>query len=85
MSMEQVTTMIERLKQEPGYHYQPMHADWHTLTKPFSKRIHGHNQITDAYLLGLAVRGGLVLTTFDKGILHLAGEHKQQVLVLEAS
>lgn len=31
-------------------------------------RLHGHNQITDAYLLGLAVAHGGVLTTFDQGI-----------------
>ena len=85
MSMQHVTAMLERLKQRPGYHYQPINADWQTLTKPFSKRLHGHNQVTDAYLLGLAVREGLVLTTFDKALLHLAGEYKRHVLVLEAS
>lgn len=84
MSMEQVTAMLERLKIQPGFRYQPITADWQTLTKPFSRRVHGHNQVTDAYLLGLAVREGLVLTTFDKAILHLAGEHQKHVLVLEA-
>ena len=49
-----------------------MAADWQTLTKPFAKRVRGHNQVTDACL-----REGLILTTFDKAILHLAGEHKQ--------
>lgn len=85
MSMEQVTAMLQRLKLQPGYHYQSITADWHTLTAPFSKRLHGHNQVTDAYLLGLALREGLVLTTFDKAILHMAGEHKEHVLVLETS
>lgn len=68
LSVEQVTAMLERLKRRPGYSFQPITADWRTLTAPFSKRIHGHNQVTDAYLLGLAVREGLVLTTFDQGI-----------------
>lgn len=85
MSMGQVTAMLERLKQHPGYHYQLITADWLTLTVPFLKRLHGHNQVTDAYLLGLAVREDLVLTTFDKALLHLAGEHRKYVLVLEAS
>ena len=80
--MEQGTAMLDRLKQRPGYHYQPMTADWQTLTASFAKRIHGHNQVTDAYLLGLAVRHRLVLTTFDKALLHLAGEHRNHVLVL---
>lgn len=30
MSMEQVTAMLERLKQQSGYHYQAITADWHT-------------------------------------------------------
>jgi predicted nucleic acid-binding protein len=82
LSMSQATAMLEQLKQQPGYHYQSVSADWQTLTKPFSKRIHGHNQVTDAYLLGLAVREGLILVTLDHGILHLAGEHREHVLVL---
>ena len=83
--MEQVTAMLERLKRRPGYYFQSITADWQTLTAPFAKRIHGHNQVTDAYLLGLAVREGLVLITFDKALLHLAGEHRRHVLILEAN
>lgn len=41
-------------------------------------------QVTDAYLLGLAVREDVILTTMDKGILHLAGdEHSKHVLLLK--
>jgi predicted nucleic acid-binding protein len=83
MGMEEVSLMLARLRQEPGYHYQAMSADWHTLTKPFSRRLHGHRQVTDAYLLGLAVNEGLTLVTFDRAMLHLAGEHGGRVLVLE--
>jgi uncharacterized protein len=32
------------------------------------ERIHGHNQITDAYLLALAVRHGGTLVTLDRAI-----------------
>lgn len=31
-------------------------------------RLHGHRQITDAYLLALAVRRGGVLASFDAGV-----------------
>lgn len=31
-------------------------------------RVHGHNQITDLYLLALAVKRGGTLVTFDQGI-----------------
>ena len=83
--MGQVTGILERLKRRPGYDFQPITGDWQTLTAPFAKRIHGHNQVTDAHLLGPAVREGLVPTTFDKALLHLAGEHKRHVLLLEAN
>lgn len=85
LSMEQATAMLDRLKRMPGYSFQPISAEWRALTEPFAKRIHGHNQVMDAYLLGLAVREGLVLTTFDKALLHLAGEHERHVLILETS
>jgi hypothetical protein len=82
VSMEEAMAMLGRLAQEPGYHHQSISADWHTLCDPFLKRLFGHNQITDAYLLGLAVHEGLVLVTFDRAVLHLAGEHSSHVLVL---
>jgi hypothetical protein len=84
MSMEEATTMLARLTQEPGYHYQPISADWQRLCGRFFKRLFGHKQITDAYLLGLAVREGSVLVTFDRAVLHLAGEHSKHVLLLDA-
>jgi predicted nucleic acid-binding protein len=82
ISMETVSSMLAEMKRHPGYHYQPVTTDWHTLTKPFSKRLHGHNQVTDAYLLGLAIHEGLILATFDQAMLHLAGEHSQCVHIL---
>jgi predicted nucleic acid-binding protein len=81
--MEQVTAMLERLKQRRGYSFQAIAVDWPALTEPFAKRIHGHNQVTDAYLLGLAVRENVILVTMDKALLHLAGnEQSKHVLLL---
>jgi hypothetical protein len=77
------SAMLAQLKQEPGYHYQPISADWFVLCGPFFKRLFGHNQITDAYLPGLALQDGLVLATFDRAMLHLAGEYNKHVLILE--
>lgn len=84
-SVEEATAMLASFIQQVGYRYEPLDADWRKLTHPFSKRILGHKQITDAYLLGLAIQKGLILVTFDKGILHMAGEHGQHVLLLPSS
>jgi predicted nucleic acid-binding protein len=45
-----------------------------TLTAPLRRaHINGHQQVTDAYLLGLAIKEKGVLVTFDKGIQYMAG------------
>jgi toxin-antitoxin system PIN domain toxin len=84
ITMNEAKAILTQLAQHPGYHYQPIAADWQTLCSPFFKRLYGTKQVTDAYLLGLAVRDGLVLVTMDKAILHLAGdEQSKHVLLLK--
>ena len=84
ITMSEATAVLARMTQEPGYHYLPIAADWKTLCSPFFTRLYGTKQVTDAYLLGLALREGLVLVTMDKAIMHLAGnEHSKHVLLLE--
>jgi toxin-antitoxin system PIN domain toxin len=40
-------------------------------TMPFAKRLEGHQQVTDAYLLGLAMHKRGRLATMDRGVLAL--------------
>jgi predicted nucleic acid-binding protein len=82
VSMEEATSMLSDVALRPGYHFHPIPAGWQALCQRFSKRLFGHNQITDAYLLGLAVHEGLVLVTFDKAIVHLAAQYGSHVLLL---
>jgi uncharacterized protein len=85
ISMSEATAVLARIAQHTGYHYLPIPADWHTLCTPFFQRLYGTKQVTDAYLLGLAVRERLALVTLDKAVVHLAGnEHRKHVLLLEA-
>jgi hypothetical protein len=72
------------LKGRDDYWYCPMDESWITLTARFASRVRGHQQVTDAYLLGLAIKENGVLVTFDKGIQYMAGaEFSQNVLLLE--
>lgn len=74
---------LASLARMPGYHYAPIDVDWQTLCEPFLSRLYGTKQVTDAYLLGLAMHGGLILATMDKALLHLAGkERRHHVLLL---
>lgn len=84
LSMSEATGLLDELVLHPGYHYHASIDTWRTLTRPFFRRMHGHKQVTDAYLLGLAIHDKLVLATFDKRILHLAGEHSKHVHIVGA-
>lgn len=82
LSMGEASSILEDLSQLPGYCYHTTAQSWRTLTKPFIRRLHGHNQVTDAFLLGTAIHDGLVLATFDKRILHVAGEYSSSVRIV---
>jgi uncharacterized protein len=82
LSMGEATGILDELAKHPGYHYHSAARDWRTLTQPFFQRLHGYKQVTDAYLLGLAIHDKLVLVTFDRALLHLAGEHSRHVHLL---
>ena len=81
---EEATSILEQLASRPGYRYWPLEDSWTALTAPFAPRISGHQQVTDAYLLGMAIKEGGVLVTFDRGLKYLAGaEFARNLLVLQ--
>jgi toxin-antitoxin system PIN domain toxin len=83
-SREKATSILKGLADHPGYRYWPMTEGWDTVTAPFAKRIFGHQQVTDAYLLGMAIKEGGVLVTFDRGLKYLAEpQFGKNLLVLE--
>ena len=83
-TIEQATAILAELASFPGYRYWAITDKWAVLTAPFADRVLGHQQVTDAYLLGLAVKEKGVLVTFDKGIRYLAGtEYSRNLLVLD--
>jgi len=81
-SLEDATDILSRFSEHPGYRYWPVSSSWPVLSAPFQGRVFGHQQITDAYLLGLAVKKSGVLVTFDKALSHMAGaEHRRNLLI----
>jgi len=82
-TIQEVIAVYEEMTRFPGYRFWPIAEKWTDLVKPFAARLFGHNQITDACLLGLAVKENAVLVTFDQGIRFLAGQQfAGNVLVL---
>ncbi len=81
-TLEQAIAILQAIKGICDY--CPIDQSWVTLTARFASRIRGHQQVTDAYLLGLAIKEDRVLVTFDKGFQHLAGaEFRNNLLILE--
>ncbi len=86
ITLERAIAILQALRAHPGYCYWPITdtESWVAVTARFAARITGHQQITDAYLLGLAIKADGVLVTFDRGLKYLAGsEFSRNILVLE--
>jgi uncharacterized protein len=80
----QATAILADFATHPGYRYWAISDRWAVLTAPFSARLLGHQQVTDAYLLGLAVKEKGILVTFDRGIRYVAGaDYGRNLLVLD--
>lgn len=83
-SMDQATAILQMMRSYPGYSFWEINESWVTLAAPFAARILGHQQVTVAYLLGLAIKNNGVLVTFDGGVRYMAGaEFEQNVCFLE--
>jgi toxin-antitoxin system PIN domain toxin len=83
-TIEEAIAILRLLKEHPRFGYWEIKASWVDLTAPFAARISGHQQVTDAYLLGLVIKENGILVTFDKGIQYMAGvKFNQNVLVLQ--
>lgn len=80
----EAVAILQILKGHTNYWYWEIDKSWVELTAPFAARIFGHQQVTDAYLLGLAIKENALLVTFDKGIKAMAdAEFSRNVLLLE--
>ncbi len=85
-TMKQAIAVLQALRGYPGFKYWEIREDanWVNVTAPIAERILGHQQVTDAYLLGIAIKEDGVLVTFDKAIAYLAGaKYRRNVLIIE--
>jgi len=77
--------LLRELSALPGFRYSPIPDSWLNLTAPFLWRLHGHKQVTDAYLLGLAIHENAVLVTLDTRIQSWAApDYNEHLLTLTA-
>jgi uncharacterized protein len=85
VSVAQAFELLKAMMERPGHHFWPIDITLPEAVQPFQKSLVGHRQVTDAYLLGLAIKNKGRLITLDRGIEVLAGEScRQHVTVLES-
>ena len=73
-SMSCAIMLLQEIAALPNVAQLPVAPTWLELIEPFAPRLHGYRQVTDALLLGLAIRNQAVLVTLDRSIQALAGE-----------
>ena len=84
VSVAEALELLAAITRRPGHRFWPMDITFSEAVQPFHERLYGHRQVTDGYLLGLAIKNKGRLVTLDRGIEVLAGEgHRQHVAVLE--
>jgi toxin-antitoxin system PIN domain toxin len=74
MSLTDTTELLDIAMQHPAHEFWPDELPFADAIAPFRKRLHGHRQITDAYLLGLALHKSAKVATFDRGLSSLLPE-----------
>jgi toxin-antitoxin system PIN domain toxin len=74
LSMNGAILLLQEIAALPSCENLPIEHSWLELIQPFTPRLHGYRQVTDALLLGIAIRNGAILVTLDRRIQALAGE-----------
>ncbi len=79
----EATALLARLTEIPEHRFWTVELNFEAATKLFGDRVLGHQQVTDAYLLALAINKKGRLTTLDRAIKTLAGQdYDAHLLVL---
>ena len=73
MSATDAIGLLKANAEHPSHRFWRDEIGFVEAARPFAARIIGHQEVTDAYLLGLAVRKKGKLLTLDRGMRSLAG------------
>lgn len=77
--------LLEANLRHAAHHFWEDEISLLAAIEPFAERVAGHRQVSDAYLLGLAIHKKGKLATLDKGVLALlpAGSaHRDSVVLI---
>ena len=78
VSPGEATQALKKSLAHPNHEYWLADVSYLEAIEPFGSQIVGHKQVSDAYLLGLAIHHGGSLVTMDRGIVELLPAKMQQ-------
>lgn len=82
IGVNEVAEILLRNAEHPKHRFVPLDFGFEQVVGSCTGGLLGHRQVTDAYLLTLAVRNGLKLVTFDGGIGQLLATEPERVRYL---
>ena len=78
VSPAEAIAVLEENLQTPHHEFWPDDISFMKAVTPLTSGLQGHKQITDAYLLGLAIHHKGKLATFDRSIASLLPEGRRK-------
>ena len=85
LKVTDAVALLELNLGHPGHTFWAMDVSFPETVRDFQQRLLGHQQVTDAYLLGLALHRGGRLVTLDKSLpflLEEANRNRDKITVL---
>lgn len=80
LSVEQALSLLESNLQHPAHHFWRDDISIIDALSPLKKRLTGHQQLTDAYLIGLARHHKGRFATMDRAVMTMVADAERQIL-----
>ncbi len=80
-SLEDTLKMLEKNLRNPLHQFWSADIDFAKAVEPVRKRIVGHQQVSDAYLVGLAIHRKGKLVTLDRSIAMLLSPSERDAVI----
>lgn len=80
-TLEDALEILAKNVRNPLHHFWPDDIDFTKAVEPVRKRLIGHQQVSDAYLLGLAIHHKGKLVTLDRSVVMLLEPGQREAVV----
>lgn len=82
LDLEEAVKLLAANLKHPTHRFWPDDVSFPDSIELVRKQMQGHQQVTDAYLLGLVLRRKARLATMDRGLLSLLPKDKQSAVAI---